>query len=129
MELYHLKGLTKEERDALNNPETGGWGSSPRFARYADITTGFGAKLLPQVAIALLKGEYELVAHVAGDDLEDAFRYTNHIETSWHKHPAACVAPLPGDHRSTSVGDVVVRDGRTYVVAPVGFKLLTAEYE
>ena len=129
MELYHLKKLTREEIDRLNKVETGGWDSEPRFTRYADITAGRGEKLLSQVAIALLKGEYELVAHVASEDLEDAFRYTNHIETAWHLHPAACVAPMPGDHRSTSVGDIVVRRGRTYVVAPVGFKLLTAEYE
>ena len=128
MEIYHLKRLSKDELRKLNGPN-GGWDSDPKFSRYADITHGFGAKLLPQVAIALLKGEYELVAHIASEDLEDAFRYTNHIETAWHKHPAACVAPMPGDHRSTSVGDVVVRKGRTYVVAPVGFKLLTAEYE
>lgn len=128
MEIYHYKRLTEDERKLVNTSDRG-WAASPRLTRYADITTGFGEKLLPQVAIGLLKGEYELVAHIASEDLEDAFRYTNHIETAWHKHPAACVAPLPGDHRSTSVGDVVVRRGRTYVVAPVGFKLLTAEFE
>jgi hypothetical protein len=128
MEIYHLKRLTKEERDRLNRSEKG-WSSEPKFSRYADITTGFRPSLLPQVAVALLKGEYELVARIDSDDLEDAFRYTNHIETSWHKHPAHIVTPMPGDHRSTSVGDVVCRNGRTYVVAPVGFKLLTAEVE
>lgn len=128
MELYHYKRLTDDERKQVNN-DPRGWGASKRLTRYADITTGFGERLLSQVAVALLKGEYELVATVMSDDLEDAFRYTNHIETAWHRHPAACVAPMPGDHRSTSVGDIVVRNGATYVVAPVGFKLLTAAYE
>ena len=129
MEIYHLKRLSKDEVRKLNSAN-GGWDSDPKFTRYADITHGYNAgKQLSQVAIALLKGEYELVAHIASEDLEDAFRYTNHVETSWHLHPAGIVSPTPGDHRSTSVGDVVVRKGRTYVVAPVGFKLLTAEYE
>ena len=126
MEIYHLKPLTEEERKRLNHPETGGWDSERKFSRHANITSF--AKL-PDVAVALLKGEYELVATVLSEDLEDAFRYTNHVNVAWHKHPAACVAPMPGDHRSTSVGDIVTRNGATYVVDRIGFKLLTSEVE
>lgn len=129
MQIYHLKKLTREEVRRLNNPTTGGWDSDPKFTRYANITNLPGASRLSSVAIALLKGEYELVATVDSDDLEDAFRYTNHIETAWHRHPAAIVKPEPGDHRSTSVGDIVTRNGATYVVDHVGFKLLTSEVE
>jgi hypothetical protein len=127
--IYHLKTLTKDERNALNDPETGGWDSSERFSRYADITTGFNAKLLPQVAIALLKGEYEAVARVDSDDLEDGFRFTNTINQSWSNFPTDNVTPLRINCRSTSVGDIITRGGSTYVVAPVGFKLLTAATE
>lgn len=125
LQVYHYASLTKDERDRLNSSE-GGWDSEPRFARYADITT---MAKLPQVAIGLLSGEYKLVAVVDSDDLEDGFRYTNHIEHDWSRRPAAIVTPLPGRHRSTSVGDIITRGGATYVVDNVGFKLLTSEVE
>ncbi len=126
--IYHLKSLTKEERDVLNAPD-GGWDSSERFSRYADITTGFSDRLLSQVAIALLNGEYEPVARVDSDDLEDGFRFTNTINESWSNFPTDNVTPLQINCRSTSVGDIVTKGGSTYVVAPVGFKLLTAATE
>ena len=125
IQIFHFNSLTKTERDKLNASENG-WDSSPRFTRYANIT--MSAKL-PDVAIALLNREYHLVAVVDSDDLEDGFQYTNHIEADWAKNPAGIVTPLPGEHRSTSVGDVFCRDGATYVVAPTGFDLLTANVE
>jgi hypothetical protein len=125
IQIFHFNSLTETERKQLNASENG-WDSSPRFTRYANIT--MQAKL-PDVAIALLNREYHLVAVVDSDDLEDGFRYTNHIEADWAKQPAAIVTPLPGDHRSTSVGDVFTRNGATYVVAGMGFDLLTANVE
>ena len=125
IQIFHYNRLTETERKQLNSSNTG-WDSSPRFTRYANIT--MQAKL-PDVAVGLLNREYHLVAVVESDDLEDGFRYTNHIEADWAKSPAEIVTPLPGDHRSTSVGDVFCRDGATYVVAPCGFSLLTANVE
>jgi hypothetical protein len=125
IQIFHYNSLTKTERDKLNS-SSNGWDSSPRFTRYANIT--MSAKL-PDVAIGLLNREYHLVAVVDSDDLEDGFRYTNHIEADWHKQPAAIVTALPGNHRSTSVGDVFTRNGATYVVAGMGFDLLTANVE
>lgn len=125
IQIFHYNRLTETERKRLNSSE-GGWDSEPRFKRYANIT--MQAKL-PDVAIGLLNREYRLVAVVDSDDLEDGFQYTNHIETDWSLYPAAIVTPLPGPHRSTSVGDVFTRNGATYVVAGCGFDLLTANTE
>jgi len=125
IQIFHFNRLTDTEAKRLNASE-GGWDSEPRFTRYANIT--MSAKL-PDVAIALLNREYHLVAVVDSDDLEDGFRFTNHIEADWAKYPADIVTALPGEHRSTSVGDVFTRDGATYVVAPCGFDLLTANTE
>lgn len=125
IQIFHYNRLTETERKRLNTSE-GGWDSEPRFARYANIT--MQAKPA-DVAIGLLNREYQLVAVVDSDDLEDGFRYTNHIEADWAKQPAAIVTALPGDHRSTSVGDVFCRDGATYIVDNMGFKLLTANVE
>jgi len=124
IQIFHYNRLTDTEAKRLNR--SSGWDSEPRFSRYANIT--MSAKL-PDVAIGLLNREYHLVAVVDSDDLEDGFRYTNHIEADWAKHPAAIVTALPGDHRSTSVGDVFTRNGATYVVAGCGFDLLTANVE
>ena len=125
IQIFHYNRHTETEVKRLNASE-GGWDSEPRFARYANITM---SAQLPDVAIGLLNREYSCVAVVNSDDLEDGFRYTNHIEADWAKYPADIVTPLPGEHRSTSVGDVFTRNGATYVVAPCGFTLLTAATE
>jgi len=125
IQIFHYNRLTDTEVKRLNRSDKG-WDSEPRFKRYADITMMGN---LPAVAVGLLNREYHLVAVVDSDDLEDGFRYTNHIEASWHESPAAIVKPLPGEHRSTSVGDVFCKDGATYVVAGMGFDLLTASTE
>ena len=125
IQIFHYNSLTKAERDKLNSSNNG-WDSSPRFTRYANIT--MQAKPA-DVAIGLLNREYHLVAVVDSDDLEDGFRYTNHIEADWAKHPADIVTALPGDHRSTSVGDIFTRNGATYIVAGCGFTILTSGVE
>ena len=125
IQIFHLTSLTETERKS-HTARRNGWASEPRFTPYANITQ---MAKLPDVAIALLNREYRLVAVVDSDDLEDGFRYTNHIETDWAKQPAAIVTALPGNHRSTSVGDVFTRNGATYVVAGMGFDLLTANTE
>lgn len=63
---------------------------------------------------------FELVAHVESDDLERAFAATNHIDRDWSDNPDVEVKTT-GSRRSTSVGDLVVRDGLTFVVGKFGF--------
>lgn len=120
LKVYHYASLTKAEREQVNG-KNGGWDCSPRMRRYAAIT--MSAK--PEAVLdGLIEREYRLVAVVDSGDLEDGFRFTNHIESDWAKQPADIVTPLPGQHRSTSVGDIIVRDGATYIVAGSGFTLL-----
>jgi len=118
LKIYHLKGLTKTEANRLNR-STGGWDSEPRFARYADITSFADQR---QIVTALLEREYNLVAAVDSTDLNDGFHLTNHIESDWQDNDN--VTALPGRHRSTSVGDLIVSDDTTYIVDRVGFTKL-----
>lgn len=62
--------------------------------------------------------ELEQVATVFTNDLDEAFRLTNHIDKSWHENERVKVIKKS---RSTSVGDVLLYEGVMYVVAPVGF--------
>ena len=116
--IYHFKNLTKDESARLNGPD-GSWDSEPRFSRYADITTGRG-RITGQIMKALVEGEYSKVAVVEGD-LDDAYADTQHINENWKLN--ANVTALPGNHRSTSVGDILEdnRTGEMYVVASIGF--------
>ena len=50
---------------------------------------------------------YTLVALVEGEDIEMAFRLTNHIDHSWTENEG--VAAKVARPRSTSVGDVIVK--------------------
>ncbi|CAN7783314.1 hypothetical protein LJR175_008312 [Variovorax sp. LjRoot175] len=63
---------------------------------------------------------FELVAEVEGDDLERACSATNHIDRDWSDNPDVEVKTA-NPRRSTSVGDLVVRDGVTFVVDKFGF--------
>lgn len=123
MKVFHLNILdTKEARDRLNHPVTGGWSSAPEFERYADLT--FGDKA--QAGVAWRKGEYTYVADVEGDDLEEAFSKTQHLATEWQANEG--VTATEGSKRSTSVGDIVVKDGQLYFVASFGFEQLDISY-
>ncbi|CAN7769917.1 hypothetical protein LJR290_007470 [Variovorax sp. LjRoot290] len=63
---------------------------------------------------------FELVAEVEGEDLDRAFSATNHIDSDWSTNRDVKVMTR-NPRRSTSVGDLVVRDGVTYVVDKFGF--------
>lgn len=63
---------------------------------------------------------YELVAEVETDDLDKAFELTNHISRDWRTN--ASLRAMPAARRSTSVGDLLEKDGRKYLVAMFGFK-------
>ena len=65
-----------------------------------------------------------LVAEVSTDNLEDAFRLTNHIDQDWWMNTE--VLPCTDPTRSTSCGDLLEQDGRFYVTASVGFREVPA---
>lgn len=121
--VYHYNSLTKSEEKAINGPN-GGWDSTPRFARYADITSGHAD--LSVIFKALIEGEYHAVAVVDTDERDVAFMRTNHIESDWRENDT--VTALPGEHRSTSVGDIIedTETGAMAIVAPMGFTEVAA---
>ncbi len=117
--VYHLKALTESERNRLNDPETGGWDSSPRFSRYADVGMG----RIEAARTAWNRGEYEAVAEVTTEDdhKEAAFSLTQHITDSWTLNDN--VKALTDRPRSTSVGDLVKDEtGAFYIVSHIGFE-------
>jgi hypothetical protein len=66
---------------------------------------------------------YIHVADIAVESASVAVYLTQHLdERDWLTH-AAVTAYVPSA-RSTSVGDVLVREGHALVVAPVGFNAL-----
>jgi len=72
------------------------------------------------------KSTFTHVADVDTNDLNVAYEKTNHWERSWQEN--AEVTPKNEKARSTSVGDVLVVEGPVvYVVASIGFQLLTSE--
>lgn len=66
-----------------------------------------------------IKNDCEPVANVYTDDLEEAYRLTNTIDTVWWENKG--VDTIRGGYRSTSMGDYMDRDGVVYQVAAVGF--------
>ena len=70
--------------------------------------------------------DYDLVAEIRSDDLEEIFDLTNTIEEPWWVSPRV-VATFPGSRgcRSTSVGDVVkMDDGKIMRCEGFGWKEL-----
>jgi hypothetical protein len=59
---------------------------------------------------------YELVSTLKAKDLEEVFCLTNHVDRAWHLRDLDWLFLRAGDHRSTSVGDVVEEDGTPMVV-------------
>lgn len=79
-----------------------------------------------EFAKAWRDGKYRLVATLPDypdltteQALERAFELTNHIDRSWTENHE--VAPVPGAHRSTSTGDMVVRDGQGFACSSFGW--------
>ena len=66
--------------------------------------------------------EYELVARVKCETLDDAFRLTNHIDDDWSMNTEVVWFKEPVS-RSTSVGDVILdlKTGVKVCVAGFGF--------
>ena len=65
------------------------------------------------------------VADVETDDLEDAFERTNSIDQAWWLNKGV-TKTFPGTGcRSTSVGDMAILNGVTYMCAGCGWEELT----
>lgn len=83
---------------------------------------GFRADDSQAAAVAhfFQQGLYEMVAVVPALGLEEAWRLTNHGDSSWNENPAlvACL----GSPRSSSVGDLFESDGVWSLCKSVGFK-------
>lgn len=99
--------------------------------RFGDASTAAGVWRAQQQAEKRPEPFYELVARLAGDDLEKAFMLTNSIDRPWTDNDAVEVVGS-SRRRSTSVGDLaVIRSGDTVVacwlVAPVGFDEIRLE--
>lgn len=62
------------------------------------------------------------VANVHTDNLEHAYRQTNHIDQAWWENED--VDPIVKETRSTSVGDVLVKNGVKYLVSNAGMTKL-----
>ena len=69
---------------------------------------------------AMTLNMYRKVAHVQTDNLDEAFRLTNHIEESWTENEE--VGVYAEKVRSTSVGDILINDEGVFIVAPCGFE-------
>lgn len=106
MKVYHLNILDDDQAvKELNDRETGGWNSQPRFARYADITMNADQA---QAALAWLIGEYTYVAHVKCGEVDEAWCKTQHLVHAWDQNKG--VTAMREGNRSSSVGDIVEDD-------------------
>ena len=62
---------------------------------------------LPDATPPAFPDDYTMVAVVEGEDVETAYRLTNHIDAPWWENEGVTLIGNP-EHRSTSTGDVVV---------------------
>lgn len=93
----------------------------PKFQVYHAVNPSF----IPQMM--KFPAEYEKVAEVECEDLEDVFRVTNHINHNWTLNPQVTMYKA-GGVRSTSVGDVVVDEhGKVFLCDMAGWKEIINE--
>ena len=72
---------------------------------------------------ALFPEDYQLVAEVKTDDVDDAYYSTNDLGNDWWLNEGVTAHVVPC--RSTSIGDVLVLpDGKRFRVHPRGFRRL-----
>ena len=67
--------------------------------------------------------QYEKVAVVEADSLDDVYDMTQNISHSWTKNKGVKI-PLKEICRSTSIGDIIrnLNENQSYIVKMVGFK-------
>jgi hypothetical protein len=99
---------------------------------YCAVAVGYHDEVKHLIAVnaAWNDGLYVLVAIVDTTDFDFAYRVTNNIDSSWSMQPDTRVTvkqPLSSrngqtvGHRSTSIGDVLVQEGKRNVVSLFGF--------
>ena len=76
--------------------------------------------------------DFETVAEIDTDDLEVAFELSNNIRESWVENKGVnltdegkALVKENGGIRSSSVGDVFLKNGNFFVVAGMGFEEIT----
>jgi hypothetical protein len=67
---------------------------------------------------------FTLVAEVDSENLEEIFELTNHIEHSWTQNKKVTVI-ANNSVRSTSVGDLVLINGKYFVCKDTGWSVTT----
>lgn len=68
---------------------------------------------------------YKKVAEVESEDLEKAFELTNHIDKEWQSNKE--VTAFSNKARSTSVGDLCVKNNEVFLVSSIGFEKMPEE--
>ncbi len=112
MKVHHLNILATEAD--FNEVNRVGWNGHPRFKMHAALTMGFGDKVATKAVIAWAAGHYKEVCEMSDDrDLNAAFYFTQNLEQPWN-----------GVNRSTSVGDIIEKDGELFLVKGIGFESL-----
>lgn len=102
--------LSDEEVDLVNEK---GWGANDRIKAYADRSFKKDPAFFEDNF-----NQYNHVANVQADDLEDAFRLMN----VWDD--LGRVSRVAAEVMSMSVGDILEKDGEFYFCASIGFKKL-----
>ncbi len=82
---------------------------------------------LPNATPPAYPDNYTTVAVVEGEDVETAYRLTNHIDHPWWENAGVTLVGDP-EHRSTSPGDVVVMPcGQILRCENAGWAVVTQE--
>ncbi len=88
----------------------------------SDLKRGLNEYDTKEVETKFNQGDFIRVADICTDDLEEAYTLTQNYSESWTLDSRA--KRLSGKReytRSTTTGDVFVRDGRFYCVSSFGF--------
>lgn len=117
--VFHYRYLSKDEAAQLNKV---GWEGLERGGRYLEVTA-FADEAAVRKGWEL--GEYEKVAKVRSEDLDEVYFLTNSITDYWGKNDEVTVRFGSTGERSTSVGDLIQKDtGEMFLVRGCGFKQL-----
>jgi hypothetical protein len=117
MKLYHLDWEVARTKDVLFDLISPGRREDTEFAA--------GGEIFDMAKTAFEGDCYKLVAEIDADNLEYAWRYTQHLDEAWNEDPATGIKPTgEGPFRSSAVGDLIEKDGEFFYVHSFGFKAL-----
>lgn len=75
---------------------------------------------------AFALGFYKHVADIEGDDMDYVWHHTQHADRPWHKELAKGITLATDDDvESTSIGDIIEKDGIYFVAGRFGFHALS----